>query len=365
MPSLNALNKNIELKNCNIGKPCFIIGNGPSINNQDIISVKNETTIVTNMFFKHPNCKELSPNYWVCADPDFWLKQDVYLEPLLTAIDAMELHTKLFFPLHGSTCIRWSPFINMHFFNYDHTNIHANTIDFSKSIPPFGQNVIIVSIMLALYLGSNPIYLLGCDHTWWGWSHQQYASEEIPHFYKVDQSTVHDNMPYEQLQTTIRIQKYQYLELLRYAQQRGVSIINATHGGNLEIFPRISFENIKPTSPVTPRTSFVLKNISNINQQLTEAAIDLIKQDRYGAALAMIKEATKHNINHLYRINGLKYLEALCLLKLGEYDSALDAAREDFALNPNNRTESSKLINQLGFEIPDNRQQHCTLGPLS
>jgi len=61
--------KNLELKDKHLGKRAFIIGNGPSILNQDLTRLSNEVTFVLNSFFYHPQYEQISPTYLCNCDP--------------------------------------------------------------------------------------------------------------------------------------------------------------------------------------------------------------------------------------------------------------------------------------------------------
>src|SRR5690349_18838408 len=48
------LKRNEVFRNLHKGRRCFIIGNGPSIKDQDLSPLANEITLVTNSFHVHP-----------------------------------------------------------------------------------------------------------------------------------------------------------------------------------------------------------------------------------------------------------------------------------------------------------------------
>src|SRR5688572_11070574 len=53
------------------GSRCFVIGNGPSLNQQDLSRLSNEVTIVANSFFQHEQIGTIRPKYCCVGDPDF------------------------------------------------------------------------------------------------------------------------------------------------------------------------------------------------------------------------------------------------------------------------------------------------------
>jgi len=62
------LSKNSIFKDKYKGKRCFVIGNGPSLNKQDLTLLKGEITIVMNHFHLHPVLQVWQPTFWCLAD---------------------------------------------------------------------------------------------------------------------------------------------------------------------------------------------------------------------------------------------------------------------------------------------------------
>ena len=61
------LKNNRDLANIKACKTCFIIGNGPSIKNQDLVSLADKDTFVMNSFWRHPQYKLINPKYYLAA----------------------------------------------------------------------------------------------------------------------------------------------------------------------------------------------------------------------------------------------------------------------------------------------------------
>jgi hypothetical protein len=334
------------------GKRCFLIGNGPSINDQDLLLLGDEITICFNGFYKHPQCKEIGPDYWMTADPDIWRKKEQFLLPIIKAIESNEIVVKLFLPMWGNCHLGESRFLDIHYFKYDQSGCqNSKPIDFCKGIP-LAQNVMLVGLMLALYLGCNPIVLLGADHTWWRWNREEYKGKETPHFFKNDYSPISERYSYDLLQSTIYVQKYQYLRLIDYAQRRGFEIYNATPAGELDLFPRIEYECLFPGGMPTASIHDFLSGQPHMAGQLGGAAQKMILEEQYAAALVLIDEALRHNINRSQKILGLNYLRALCLNGLGLVREAINEARYEYICNPDNRKNAVRLLENMGDSSP-------------
>src|SRR4051812_20507954 len=55
------------------GPRCFIIGNGPSLKEQDLSRLTGEVTFATNSFYLHPLAKEQQlPMYYLLSDPQYF-----------------------------------------------------------------------------------------------------------------------------------------------------------------------------------------------------------------------------------------------------------------------------------------------------
>lgn len=357
MNNPDILKRNKALKNLHAGKRCFLIGNGPSINDQDLLLLRDEIKICFNGFYKHPHCKQIRPDYWMTADPDIWRKKEQFLLPILKAIELNEIDVKLFLPRSGMCGVGESRFLDIHYFKYGKSGYQKNkAIDFCKGIPS-AQNVMLVGLMLAFYLGCNPIVLLGADHTWWSWSRQEYRGKETPHFFKNDYSPISERYSYDLLQSTIYVQRFQYLQLINYAQRRGFDIYNATPAGELDLFPRIEYESLFPGGVRMASMQDFLSSQPHLPGHLGSAAQKMIQEGQYAAALVLIDEALRHNINRSEKILGLNYLRALCLNGLGLVREAINEARYECIYNPGNRENAVRLLENMGDSFPVQQQK--------
>jgi len=351
------LSKNTTMRNTHAGRRCFIIGNGPSLATQDLELLKGEICIVVSSFHRHPLAKAISPAYWVMADPDIWALPEKHFIPTIQHVHNLGIPTRLFMPTGGFPCfanVNTGPFIDLHFFHYDSAAGIDTPIDFTASVPPYGQNVVIVALMLAYFLGCNPIYFLGCDHDFMKITRDEYEGRAVNHFYPEAKPPEPSNrLSWDVWQSSMAAMDFQYSQLGIYASRFGFEVFNATRGGCLEHFPRVEFESLfnhiaVPLSTVELPTEEIFR--------VTDTAISLIEADDFRSALILLDEAIRRNINRNDKIQGLYYLKAACLAKLRRYDEALILARQDHACNPGNREISSLLIGQLEEVANDCRQ---------
>jgi hypothetical protein len=247
------LQNNQNLKNIHAGKRCFLVGNGPSINNQDLTLLKNEIAIVASSFFRHPQAKAVNPSYWIFADPYFWREPERYFIPAHRYALDKDISTKLFVPFSGYPYFNkfdMGPLIDLHYYHCDSSrditnqNI-TNDIDFSLRIPQFAQNTMTVCLMLALYLGCNPIYFIGCDRDYWNITEEEYKTYSVRHFYEdPKQNTFGEHIEWNRWLVAKARTEYEYEQLKQYSNTRGIDIYNATPGGLFDSFPRVNYESL-------------------------------------------------------------------------------------------------------------------------
>jgi tetratricopeptide (TPR) repeat protein len=121
-------------------------------------------------------------------------------------------------------------------------------IDISNHVPA-PWSVSVMALEIALFMGFSEIYLLGCDHDW------ILHVGESRHFYQEEAHALvraglneWADVPEEgylegQCQHLINLWQ-QYKALKRIARGRGIQIINATQGGLLDVFPRVTLESL-------------------------------------------------------------------------------------------------------------------------
>jgi len=344
------LAKNRPLANLHAGKRCFILGSGPSINGQNLLAIKDDVKVAVGWFQKHPDCVALNPQYWMVADPDSWKRAKEFLEPLVTFMLEQPFRPKLFLPTSAVDYMGALPaaaFLDLHMFHYDRARTLQEPLDFASTIPSIGQNVIAPGLMLALYLGCNPIYTLGCDHDWWAWSRQEYKQKHLPHFFNANKTDeIVEKHSFDDLQRTIRIQKYEYSVLRSYAESRGITIYNATKGGALESFQRADYDSLW-----FPQNAHKAAAPIEFASSCANGALAMLNDGNNIAALALIERASFENQGHTTQVEGLDYLRAICLARLSRHDEAMVAAQSSLQREPHLISKAEVLLAQLRQQL--------------
>jgi len=253
--------RNHIFKNKHKGCRCFVIGNGPSLNKQDLSLLSNEITIVVNAFWKNKIVEKWQPTYYCFADPMLFNGSESFrnfFHDLQTRV-----HSSTFLaPTYARKIIfeqELLPFKQTYYVAF-RGSLSANLrydIDLVKPIPGV-MNVVQLGIMWAMYMGCSPIYLIGLNHDW-----LTHAST-LQHFYKsstfqnISNSIINneEHINYKQNMQGVLKLWCGYENFLKYACKKNVKIINATKGGLLDVFERVEYEKIFKLKSNTNKNMF-------------------------------------------------------------------------------------------------------------
>ena len=120
-------------------------------------------------------------------------------------------------------------------------------VDMTKVMPKM-FSVVHVAILSAMYMGFSEIILLGCDCTGFVTLANEFSgkkADQEQYCYTTDaadmeisQEAMRSSRIVDELQSYVDMLK-NYEVLSKMAQKNGVSIMNATDGGVLDVFPRV------------------------------------------------------------------------------------------------------------------------------
>lgn len=227
-----------SLRNIHQGKRGFVIGNGPSLKLPDLDRIKDEVTIASNRVYLAFDQVQWRPTYFTIADPQVWRKygpelheffEQVHIPSCLKPWPGITIKKRQWYPL---------PPVPMPF---DGKPCFSN--NFADGAHG-GCTVTFDNLQLAVHLGMNPIYLIGCDHYYEGESGtgaegSVYSKGEQNHFIsgyrKVGEKA--GAAPIPKMTNA-------YVHAREYGKANGIQIFNATRGGHLEVFPRVDFDSL-------------------------------------------------------------------------------------------------------------------------
>lgn len=221
-----------------LGRRGFVIGNGPSLQIPDLSRLKNEVTIASNKIYLAFPHTDWRPTYTTVCDNLVWDK---------IHNTAHEHYTTIYHPSYLDTsaseveCVAYKNLGNASLLGCDYRPV-AFSGDLTAGAYA-GNTVTYDNLQLAVHLGLNPIYLIGCDHYYQGEQGirpgKPVPSVATNHFspeYRMRGERVNP-APIELMTEAYRVAQ-------TYAEQTETEIVNATRGGFLDIFPRTSFDEI-------------------------------------------------------------------------------------------------------------------------
>jgi hypothetical protein len=248
----DVLTSNRHLHDRHAGARCFILCNGPSVKEQNILPLKEEIVFSVSNGYLHSDYGAVAPHYH-CV-PQITYSDTITPQVVIDWFN--EMHAKLghaelvlshqecqLVQEHGLFQGRTVHYLCMgkHYF----PNAHKARFDLA-GILPRAQSAPIMALMIALAMGFKEIYLLGTDHDWFVKKEYVYAFE--PGIMKDKDNAVGKNGAIESslLDDLPMIEKLwsQYRGIRHMAERSGVKIFNATHGGILDEFPRVRLEDV-------------------------------------------------------------------------------------------------------------------------
>ncbi|MCC6253171.1 MAG: hypothetical protein IT238_12000 [Bacteroidia bacterium] len=251
--------ENLKFKNLHQGERCFILASGPSIRTQDLKKLQNELCIAVSHFHLHDDIRIIRPQYHVLAPqhaPFNFNDSSKYFIDFKEQYKDINPHIFLGLTNYAYNyfeLLKHKPNLvvpHLHYLNYaallsiDENNYLNDEIwDITKDL--FGQRTVIYgAIQLAVYMGVKQIYLLGADHDYLN----DTKRTTNHHFYK-EEKGISDKEHLSDFSSEKWFYEYymrwkQYRLMNEYCVSKGVQIFNATNGGMLDVFERVSYESL-------------------------------------------------------------------------------------------------------------------------
>ena len=256
------LDRNNKLRNIFKGKRCFVIGNGPSINRQNLSLLKNEVKIVCNAFLNHEILKEWQPTIYCTGfpasshsvssnctafyqdlfkkiSPLFYVFHYSVLEQIFNS-DVIQIPSTLGEKVLGfASYCDYSP----NYYSMVSEVSDQTQIEFTRPLPGI-RNTTMLSIMIAIYMGCNPIILIGCDHD----NFSKFFRQEHEVIYLYPGLTLEEmfDSHWDHLKIAKEIfETYKcYARLNQIALKQGTKILDATHNDLLDTFNKIDYTSL-------------------------------------------------------------------------------------------------------------------------
>lgn len=212
-----------------VGEDLFIILNGPSLNTQDLFTLKGKNLMFVNRGFLHPLYKELQPKYHVFVDPKLamgiwpieWIDQIFDMCPGIRIVLPAAWHRlPIFARFKDDKRVFWQYW----------------------QIPFYVNGVSTNCFSYGISQGFNNIFFTGFDGN--GCAYDMIKQSESSHFYGADPELAHmTSVQHISALYSTFLQLCDLIDFSKYCCKRGIKIYNLTNGGLLDMFPRRDFND--------------------------------------------------------------------------------------------------------------------------
>lgn len=258
-PGSDDSKKNEELRNKYKDKRCFIIGNGPSVREQDLSLLADEVVFATNGFFRYDKYYDAKPDYYCIVDPAFFSQERG--KELLKEIEKIcqyERKPAFILPWEEKNVIeqefKWNEWTDIYYIDgpMSFPDGYRKEWDIRKPIP-CPQCVVQTAILLATYMGFKEIYVLGIEQTNLIDGIELYYSGKDPSRYVyIDENGSNQKAYYDgskEVPLEMMLKGYTrifhlYREIYLYCNSKGVSIYNCTPQSLVDSIPKIKYEDL-------------------------------------------------------------------------------------------------------------------------
>lgn len=237
------------LKDIHKGKRCFIIGNGPSLRAEDLDKLQNELTFAVNKITEIFPYTKWRPSYYMVSDPIFlnhineWTSEIIEKSCILMDSEFMKAIDEKYWEK-----IYW----------YYHNTRYSVIPEFSCNPDRMvyeGGSVLYIAVQFAVFMGITEIYLLGVDNNYKTKILED--GRKVIDFFEDNYFYKSNNQECQRLnsycsswmdfgENKIKNGTYDLNDMWNtvayHCSIHKVSVLNATRGGRLEVFPRVSFE---------------------------------------------------------------------------------------------------------------------------
>lgn len=240
------------LKDKHKGKRCFVLGNGPSLKNQDLSLLRNEFVFVTNWFVLHDEFPNLHNCFLCISDPHLWnfgkgfhvqLLDKLVINPNVLCF----FEKSALFPLNRQNKVNKK---RVKFIRVDESK-KVWEGNFSSDVALgtcWGFTVIMdICLPLAFFLGFDIVYLMGCDCDYKLKEDKDFSKSFFYNISKIPESDLsHIAKQRDEANAQEQLDKWiaGYQVVKSYFEDADKRIFNAGHGGKLEVFERVNYQNL-------------------------------------------------------------------------------------------------------------------------
>ncbi len=248
------------------GAELVILGNGPSLNvtlEKQMEFLQKRHLLAVNFAANTSVFTELQPKFYMLTDPVFFTRMELENVQSLwqNFADKVDWDMTLFIPTKVKRKGKWySDLIaNKHITVSTYNMTPVEGLHWFENLAykqgwgmPRPRNVLIPSIMQALAMDYETIYLAGADHSWLKTLSVDDENQVVsiqPHFYKEEKKEEerirvdYMKVKLHEILESMSIAFRTYHTIRRYADSRGSSIINITPDSYIDAFPKLLTPN--------------------------------------------------------------------------------------------------------------------------
>ena len=217
-------------QNIHQGKRCFIIGNGPSLNQTDLSKLRDEFTFGLNRIYLLFDQLGFSTSYYVCTNR---LVLSQFKADIIANVPSPKFTVWEHYQIANTIP-------DMHFiYRHNYADFFGNIV---KGVWG-GATVTYVAMQIAYFMGFDEVILIGVDHS--------FSTQGKPHKTVVSGGADPNHFASNYFGKGVKWQlpdlvtsEYAYSLANQAYQKAGKRIVDATIGGKLKVFPKINYTDL-------------------------------------------------------------------------------------------------------------------------
>ncbi len=227
---------NKAFKNAYEDKRCFIVLNGPSINDHDLSFLENEYVFASNFLYRSNICKVIKPNFYCWLDSKVFKSENS--TQIFKEIKQSCPNSKLFMSYKG---FDKNQLMHDTYFTYNKhmPNIYSLKTDIDKISSNF-STVALYAICIAIYFGFRYIYILGLDFEPGAFKHFAKLGDsncDDPRLKKTKDEVFGNYWSYAKSHS-------EFYKINDVAKKKGISIFNLNKNSCVRAFEFANYEDI-------------------------------------------------------------------------------------------------------------------------
>lgn len=257
------LKQNFLFKNKYAGERCFILGNGPSMKDQDLSLLENEYVFGVNQCSRNRQFNNVRLNFYVCTDyasfgidPDY-AGDDEFLD-VLKSLNGGSKPVCFFHYWFKNNLIEkygLDKILNVRYIDTILTyceGLHGK-IDLTHYIYSCGT-VVQEALQIAVYMGFKEIYLLGCDNTGIMTSIKAFLHDNVENYYSYaitesEKQRMQNKICIPERSMEILANGYAetfkgYRRWFKYCENRGIKLVNCSPKTVIDCIPKMDLETV-------------------------------------------------------------------------------------------------------------------------